>query len=132
MDDQPEGAERIALLEKALLSVQTKIVADTERIALLEKAVADSREVEADTQQRMRQLEELVGDQASALRILETNTVRAIAETIVEKLDDVGRKIDANAEQIAKLEKRLEAVEEQLQTWWNQDNHWTPVSAAEE
>ena len=50
----------------------------------------------------------LVADQARALQILETNTAEKSA-------------------QIAKLEKRVAALEEELDNWWNW-NWWTSVS----
>jgi len=92
---QPPPSLRLAELEKAISSMQKKMDADTEQIALLQTAVED---------------------QASRIRILETNAARAIDATVVEKLDE--------------LEKRLEAVEKEVHTWWNLDNAWIPVPAA--
>jgi len=92
---QPPPSLRLAELEEVISSMQKKMDADTEQIALLQTAV------EA---------------QASRILILETNAARAIDATVVEKLDE--------------LEKRLEAVEKEVHTWWNLDNNWIPVPAA--
>jgi len=91
---QPPPSLRLAELERLILSMQKKMDADTEQIALLQTAVED---------------------QASRIRILETNAASAIDATVVEKL--------------AELEKRIEAVEKEVHTWWNLDNNWTPVPA---
>ena len=115
---QLESHVRIATLEKRVedsRAVESKLIADAERIT--ENIVADA--------ERITKLEKLVADQARALRILETNTVAAVAETTAEKLVDVGGKIDS--EQIAKLEKRVAALEEELESWWKpyQADRWT-------
>ena len=123
--------KRVEDFAETLLNVETKIVADAERIGQLEKQVEDSFDVEtklvADAEritqkivadaERITQLEKLVADQTRALWSVETKTVAAIAETIAEKLVDVGRKIDANSERIAKLEKRVAGVQEEI-GWW--------------